>query len=160
MSQVTIKIVQQSNAFYESLLIGSKRVNAITALGAGTTAQTRAGPPQVFLNGKIVTPQSLIQRKGGSPQRSKHARPPLVKPQTIDEGASENADRTTSGFSSKMHLKRFIEKSFFNLFSHLLIYYLTSKAEAICQRVPALVLRSIVLAAKPKLPLKKPSPFA
>ena len=90
--------------------IGSKRAAGNTAVAAsgfqGTTKS--GGPVQVIFNGKIVTPQSLIPKKiGHHHDGAKRSKPPLSKPQTIDETASESADRVTMpALGSKLGLKK------------------------------------------------------
>ena len=88
---------------------GSKRAaagNTVAASGfQGGTA--KSGPVQVIFNGKIVTPQSLIPKKFGHHEGGKRSRPPLPKPQTIDETASEAIDRVAMpALGSKLGLKK------------------------------------------------------
>lgn len=88
--------------------VGSKRTTttAVAAAGGGSTA-ARSGPIQVIFGGKIVTPQSLVQKKSHSHHPSKHApRPPVVRQLTIDESLSEAAEKTIGGpIGSRLNLK-------------------------------------------------------
>lgn len=88
-----------------------KKTQATNNATSGVPGNVKSGPVQVIFNGKIVTPQSLIPRKSAAvtnqtegPRKMKH----FGKPQTIDEVASESADRATPGFPSKANLKRYV----------------------------------------------------
>lgn len=87
---------------------GSKRAVGNTVAASGFQGSTaKSGPVQVIFNGKIVTPQSLIPKKFGHHEGGKRSKPPLVKPQTIDETASESADRVTMpALGNKLGLKK------------------------------------------------------
>lgn len=95
--------------------MGSKRtVNKDTMASAATGASgpKSGGRVQIVFNGKIATPQSLLPRKSdrfvsgeSGSRKNKSALP--VKPQTIDETGSDNADRVNpSGLASKLSNKR------------------------------------------------------
>ncbi len=90
--------------------LGSKRgaAAATTVAASGFPGTNKAGPVQVIFNGKIVTPQSLIPKKSGHHHDAgKKSRPPLMKPQTIDETAPESADRVSmQPLGSKLGLKK------------------------------------------------------
>jgi hypothetical protein len=93
---------------------GQTNVNA--AAPSGIASSYKSGPIQVFLNGKIVTPQSLIPRKTATGHYGKKPKTNVIKPQTIDENSSENAEKPlTNTFQSKLNLKRF-RMSFSSLF--------------------------------------------
>jgi hypothetical protein len=90
-------------------LQASKRLVNATAVTGVTNSKT--GPLQVIFNGKIVTPQSLILKKGHHTSTHKDnyvnkKGKPLAKQQTIDETASEAADRTSSAPISKLQSKK------------------------------------------------------
>ena len=80
---------------------GSKAVNGTKAALGGATGAT--GKPssqvQVIFNGKILTPQSLIQRKqyqsggDGGHKKNKVDRGFVEKNETIDEDAPEGSDK-------------------------------------------------------------------
>lgn len=80
----------------------SKRVANANAKDSTVTSSARAGPVQVFFNGKMVTPQSLIPRKSHGTEQTKKSKVPILKPQTIDE-AIDPTERT----SSALKLKRY-----------------------------------------------------
>jgi hypothetical protein len=84
---------------------GQTNVNA--AAPSGIASSYKSGPIQVFLNGKIVTPQSLIPKKTSTGHYGKKPKTNITKPQTIDENSSENAEKPlTNTFQSKLNMKR------------------------------------------------------
>ena len=77
---------------------GSKTVAGTKAAVGGVAATGKSSQIQVIFNGKILTPQSLIQRKGpsggdGGHRRNKVDRGFVDKNDTIDEDAPEDSEK-------------------------------------------------------------------
>ena len=92
----------------------TKKTQANVNATSGVPGNAKSGPVQVIFNGKIVTPQSLIPRKSATSSNQAEGPRKLKsfgKPQTIDEVASESADRATPGFPSKANMKRYVKIS-------------------------------------------------
>jgi hypothetical protein len=103
----------KANTKVSSVGSSSKKGGATNApVASGIAGTVKAGPVQVFLNGKIVTPQSLLPRKTGLGHHGKKPKTTLTKPQTIDENSSENAEKPLVGFPSKVNMKRFVISNF------------------------------------------------
>ena len=106
----------------------SKRANnATVATGA---SGGKGGPLQVIFNGRIVTPQTLIPKKGhyhSSSSKDAYLNKkgkPLAKPQTIDETASESADRaSTAPANNKLLSKKWVHVASFVFFCVLCYFF-------------------------------------
>jgi hypothetical protein len=96
-----------SYLFFFFIFLASKKGGATNVPAAsGIAGNAKAGPVQVFLNGKIVTPQSLLPRKAGQSHHGKKPKANFTKPQAIDENMSESAEKPAAGFASKLNMKR------------------------------------------------------
>jgi hypothetical protein len=113
-----------SRVIFCFIYLASKKGGATNVPAAsGIAGNTKAGPVQVFLNGKIVTPQSLLPRKAGQSHHGKKPKANFTKPQAIDENMSESAEKPAAGFASKLNMKR--SRNLFLLFSSLIVVFLT-----------------------------------